>query len=115
MSTKKPSGVTIPPKKASPKPFQPRMRDPESGAPMRRGRPVATANAKPGLEPPDRKLPGVTWAKQPMVTPRAEAARQDNFEQLFGSWDSGDEDSADNERIDADLAREYADPHEPGV
>jgi hypothetical protein len=37
------------------------------------------------------------------------------FEQLFGSWDSGDENSADNERIDADLAREYADPHAPGV
>jgi hypothetical protein len=36
-----------------------------------------------------------------------------SFEQLFGSWDSGDENSADNERIDADLAREYADPHEP--
>jgi hypothetical protein len=26
----------------------------------------------------------------------------------FGSWDSGDERSADNERIDQDLAREYA-------
>jgi hypothetical protein len=38
-----------------------------------------------------------------------------SFEQLFGSWDSGDENSADNERIDADLAREYADPHESGV
>ncbi|MDQ3744165.1 MAG: DUF2281 domain-containing protein [Acidobacteriota bacterium] len=38
-----------------------------------------------------------------------------SFEELFGSWDSGDENSADNERIDADLAREYADPHEPGV
>lgn len=25
----------------------------------------------------------------------------------FGAWDSGDERSADNERIDLDLAREY--------
>jgi aminoglycoside phosphotransferase (APT) family kinase protein len=25
----------------------------------------------------------------------------------FGAWDSGDERSADNERIDSDLAREY--------
>ena len=25
----------------------------------------------------------------------------------FGAWDSGDERSADNERIDRDLAREY--------
>ena len=34
-------------------------------------------------------------------------------EQLFGSYASGDLKSADNERIDADLAREYADDHEP--
>jgi len=27
---------------------------------------------------------------------------------FFGIWDSGDPRSADNERIDADLAREYA-------
>jgi hypothetical protein len=31
---------------------------------------------------------------------------------LFGSWDSGDPRSADNERIDADLAAEYAGSHE---
>lgn len=37
-----------------------------------------------------------------------------SFEELFGSWDSGDENSADNERIDADLAREYASSHETG-
>ena len=30
----------------------------------------------------------------------------------FGAWDSGDPNSADNERIDADLAREYASNHE---
>ena len=31
---------------------------------------------------------------------------------LFGSWDSGDPRSADNARMDADLAREYGDSHE---
>jgi hypothetical protein len=31
---------------------------------------------------------------------------------LFGIWDSGDPRSADNDRIDADLAREYASSHE---
>jgi hypothetical protein len=31
---------------------------------------------------------------------------------FFGVWDSGDPRSADNDRIDADLAREYANPHE---
>jgi hypothetical protein len=35
------------------------------------------------------------------------------FEDYFGAWDSGDENSADNERIDADLAREYEATHEP--
>ena len=31
---------------------------------------------------------------------------------FFGVWDSGDPRSADNDRIDADLAREYASSHE---
>ncbi len=31
---------------------------------------------------------------------------------LFGIWDSGDPRSADNSRIDVDLAREYASSHE---
>jgi hypothetical protein len=43
------------------------------------------------------------------------STRSGGFEQLFGSWDSGDENSADNERIDADLAREYGSPHESEV
>ena len=33
-------------------------------------------------------------------------------ERHFGSIDSGDPDSGNNEKIDADLAREYADTHE---
>ncbi len=31
---------------------------------------------------------------------------------FFGIWDSGDRRAADNDRIDADLAREYANSHE---
>jgi hypothetical protein len=31
---------------------------------------------------------------------------------FFGIWDSGDPSSANNDRIDADLAREYANSHE---
>ena len=31
---------------------------------------------------------------------------------MFGIWDSGDPQSADNQRIDADIARELASPHE---
>ena len=34
------------------------------------------------------------------------------LERYFGCWDSGDPNSSDNERIDADLAREYANDHE---
>ncbi|HQU92528.1 MAG TPA: hypothetical protein PLK77_09540 [Pyrinomonadaceae bacterium] len=33
-------------------------------------------------------------------------------ERHFGTIDSGDPDSGNNEKIDADLAREYADTHE---
>lgn len=32
---------------------------------------------------------------------------QQRFERHFGAWDSGDSHSADNERIDDDLARVY--------
>jgi hypothetical protein len=31
---------------------------------------------------------------------------------FFGIWDSGDPRSSDNDRIDADLAHEYANSHE---
>lgn len=31
---------------------------------------------------------------------------------VFGTWDSGDPHSANNDRIDNDLARELASPHE---
>jgi hypothetical protein len=36
-------------------------------------------------------------------------ARAAAFERHIGAWDSGDPASADNDRIDADLAREYGD------
>ncbi len=31
---------------------------------------------------------------------------------FFGAWESGDPRSSDNERIDADLAQSYTNPHE---
>ncbi len=34
-------------------------------------------------------------------------AARERFRRCFGSWDSGDEHSADNDKIDRDLAREY--------
>jgi len=35
-----------------------------------------------------------------------------SVQSLFGTWDSGDAHSADNDRIDSDLAGEFASPHE---
>lgn len=39
--------------------------------------------------------------------------KQGDLTKYLGIFDSGDPRSADNEKIDADLAREYADDHEP--
>jgi hypothetical protein len=36
-----------------------------------------------------------------------ESEKKGDITRFFGAWDSGDPNSADNERIDADLAREY--------
>jgi len=37
--------------------------------------------------------------------------RDQRLRRCFGTWRSGDPHSADNDRIDADLAREYAKNH----
>ncbi len=46
-------------------------------------------------------------------TEEEKQAARERFESYFGSYDSGDPDSCNNDRIDADLAREYGDNHEP--
>lgn len=38
--------------------------------------------------------------------------RKGDITRFFGAWSSGDPDSANNERIDADLAREYGTTHD---
>jgi len=51
---------------------------------------------------------------QPSDT-RSEAEKpqaRDRFRQMFGFFDSGDPNSADNDKIDADLAREYGSTHD---
>lgn len=45
-------------------------------------------------------------------TSHASANGAPSVHSFFGVWDSGDSRSADNERIDTDLAREFASPHE---
>jgi hypothetical protein len=44
---------------------------------------------------------------RPKLTPEEFDRRKRNIESLFGSIDSGDENSSDNDCIDEDLAREY--------
>jgi hypothetical protein len=55
------------------------------------------------------------WAEErlrpgrlPDLTPDEWEAAQQRISRHFGAMDSGDPNSADNERIDADLAHEYA-------
>jgi hypothetical protein len=43
----------------------------------------------------------------PAHKPNGEGEKKGDITRFFGAWDSGDPNSADNERIDADLAREY--------
>lgn len=49
---------------------------------------------------------------RPSLTEAERQAARERFERHFGTWNSGDPNSADNERIDADLAREYGSTHE---
>ena len=41
-----------------------------------------------------------------------EAKSTDGISEMFGTWNSGNSHSSDNEQIDADLARTYADTHD---
>jgi hypothetical protein len=68
-----------------------------------------------GLTPEEAALERLKQAatskrhRQPDVD---EGEKETRVETHFGTWDSGDMLSADNERIDADLAREYASARE---
>jgi hypothetical protein len=67
-------------------------------------------SAKTGRSP-DEIVADMCWhitAKRPSFLTEEEAqAAQERFTAFFGSVDSGDPHSADNDRNDADLAREY--------
>ncbi len=56
--------------------------------------------------------PGRSRPRRPRLSPEETEKLRGPFERSFGFWRSGDPDSSDNERIDADLAREYANDHE---
>ena len=50
----------------------------------------------------------------PLVTEAEKVAARERFEHHFGEVNLGHATGVDNERIDADLARDYADNHEGG-
>ncbi len=49
----------------------------------------------------------------PETANQALTTKDECFRNYFGAWRSGDSRSADNEGIDADLAREYDNSHNP--
>ncbi len=53
-----------------------------------------------------------TRKPRPVLTPEEREAARQRLLRHAGAVSSGDSDSANNERIDADLAREYANTHE---
>lgn len=58
-----------------------------------------TSGARPRRKPED-------------LTPEERAAARARLKRHFGRGHSGDRNAADNDRIDADLAHEYANTHE---
>jgi len=56
---------------------------------------------------------GLTSTGKPLTEAEKQSARQ-RFERHFGAVNLGHASGADNEGIDTDLAREYADKHEGG-
>jgi len=53
-------------------------------------------------------------AQRPTLAGEERHAARRQFRRFFGAVDSGDPHSGDNDRIDADLAREYGSTHEEG-
>jgi len=66
---------------------------------------VVTARVVSGFSPRKPK---------PVLTPEEYEAARQRLLRHAGAVSSGNPNSADNERIDADLAREYANNHEDG-
>jgi len=72
--------------------------------------------ARHGRRPEDFALEWIAKYRRPRPRPQLsekelQAARE-RFQRHMGAVNSGDPHSADNERIDADLAREYGSTHE---
>lgn len=57
--------------------------------------------------PPDEQRRLAERLLTVLTQAQPQAAEPGKSRRYFGAWDSGDERSADNDRIDLDLAREY--------
>ncbi len=64
------------------------------------------------LEKSVENPPLASDAKKAQMTPEERQLAIDNFRRHFGSVSYDDPNGSDNEKIDADLAREYGDNHE---
>lgn len=75
---------------------------------------TAQANSQPAAAWVAARVPMLlpTRKPRPVLTPEEYEAARQRLMRHAGAVNSGDPNSADNERIDADLAREYASNHE---
>lgn len=62
--------------------------------------------------PPDQKAELIERLNR-SCRPSSRKKEPGKLRKYFGMIDSGDSDSANNEKIDSDLARAYSDNHEP--
>ena len=72
--------------------------------------PLVEAANNLGQTPEELAAQRVKQATVPLrrkLSEEEERAAEERFARHIGAWSSGDPRSADNERIDADLAREY--------
>ncbi|MGH9943888.1 MAG: hypothetical protein ACRD9R_16205 [Pyrinomonadaceae bacterium] len=77
--------------------------------------PLVEAAAQQGRTPEEFAAERLAHAVPPARPPLDSAAAQVAHARLMqhvGAWSSGNPNSADNEQIDADLAREYGNTHE---
>ncbi len=73
--------------------------------------PLVEAALRQGQTPEETAFEWISKAASAKVA-NGEHKKKGDITRLFGSWDSGDPNSADNERIDVDLAREFDGDHE---
>jgi hypothetical protein len=73
--------------------------------------PLVEAALEQGRTPEEVAVEQLSHAMpKPRQPPNGE--KGGSIREFFGIWDSGDPNFADNERIDADLAREYGSTHD---